>query len=241
MHGRQQNEKELRMINIVHHPFRGEETLRLTNNCLSPNLPVRRGDDDDVVVTDAPPPLPTPRIRTRGTSFSSCSVENKREQIPYLLTHFKVPNFDIRNGTREMVRRDGGKAGQTMGRDATHHGRSVAKSPGHGAEASIICLSLYRLIGIAAAGRRTRPHQLLGFSTPYIIYITDSRGGGMYPTTSASVLRDDYLYARSRGGGGWKGGGGGGGASECAFRTAMYVYVARRAGGEGASIIYRRG
>lgn len=209
------------MINIVHHPFRGEETLRLTNNCLSPNLPVRRGDDDDVVVTDAPPPLPTPRIRTRGTSFSSCSVENKREQIPYLLTHFKVPNFDIRNGTREMVRRDGGKAGQTMGRDATHHGRSVAKSPGHGAEASIICLSLYRLIGIAAAGRRTRPHQLLGFSTPYIIYITDSRGGGMYPTTSASVLRDDYLYARSRGGGGWKGGGGGGGASECAFRTAM--------------------
>ena len=79
MHGRQQNEKELRMINIVHHPFRGEETLRLTNNCLSPNLPVRRGDDDDVVVTDAPPP-PTypPNPNKRDLLLKLFGREQKR-------------------------------------------------------------------------------------------------------------------------------------------------------------------
>ena len=129
MHGRQQNEKELCMINIVHHPFRGEETLRLTNNCLSPNLPLCRGDDDDdVVVTDAPP-LP-PESEQEGPP--SQVVRRTKE-------HFKVPNFDIRNGTRKMGSSGWRKSRADDGK-RRHAPRAIGReeSPGHGAEASII-------------------------------------------------------------------------------------------------------
>ena len=146
-----------------------------------------RGDDDDVVVTDAPPPLP-PRIRTRGTSFSSCSVENKREQIPYLLTRSKCQTLISETARGKWVRRDGGKAGQTMGRDATHHGRSVARSrrdtgrrPRLSLRENDARVSLSLSIDRNRGGRATDP------TTPttrilhhlYNIY-TESRGGGSF-------------------------------------------------------------
>jgi hypothetical protein len=58
----------------------------------------------------------------------------------------------------------------------------------------------------------------------------------MYPTTSASVLRDDYFYmhgAEEE----EEGGGGGGGSFRMCLPDGNVMYVARRAGGEGASII----
>lgn len=98
-----------------------------------------------------------------------------------------------------------------------------------------VSLSLYRLIGIAAAGRRTRPHQLLGFSTTYIIYIPNLAAGGCIlpprPPSSGTII---YMHGAEEE---EEGGGGGGGSFRMCLPDGNVMYVARRAGGEGASII----
>lgn len=105
--------------------------------------------------------------------------------------------------------------------------RGVAGTRGGGldylsAKMTPASLSLYRLIGIAAAGRRTRPHQLLGFSTTYIIYIPNLAAGGCIlpprPPSSGTIIFICTEQRRRRMEGGAAGRGG---ASECAFRTAM--------------------
>lgn len=132
-----------------------------------------------------------------------------------------------------------------MGRDATHHGRSVARSRRDTGRRPRLSLQNDARVSLSLSIDRNRGGRATDPTTPttrilhhlYNIY-TESRGGGMYPTTSASVLRDDYLYARSRGGGGWKGGRRGGGElPNVPSGRQWYVYVARRAGGEGESII----
>ena len=134
----QQNEKELRIINIVH-PFRGGgNTLRLTNNKIfsvprSSSLPVCRGDDDDdVVVTDAPPIYP-PNPNKRDLLLKVVRKEQKRKNTPpssYAQSaRLRYPKRrHEENGSSGWMEE---KQGRRWGRDATHHGRSVAKSPGH--------------------------------------------------------------------------------------------------------------
>ena len=195
------------------------------------------------------PPLSTPRIRTRGTSFSRLFVKNKREKIPHLLLTLKVPDFDIRNDdTRKMVRRDGWRKSRADDGEETPRttvDRSRSRRDTTGREASIYPCKMTpvpslscRLIRIAPAGatRTTDDRTNYSLASPPQ-YCRISRAPGCCilpprpPLSSGTIIYNIH--------GAEEGGGRGEAASEWCLPDGN-VIMARRARRAGVDFLVRQ-